>query len=241
MLMLSNWPVVVEATEAVTNEFAWLYFCVWYVVVVVSIISIVTSFIIEHFQVMKALIEDESRLVPVWKVIAVQYCSMRWRVDMRWCGLTAQRRVLSALSDLDLTKDGTWTVNRNTTAEQMYEAMYSDDADDLEKAMFAKYDTADQAVLGRRVPAQRSPTQRGRRLLSHPDESGFELQEPLLRSPMHTERTEVNVLRRRMSTDEVFVEQQGLARTSIQALVSPERSLVHQLGGRRHFHGNSSK
>jgi Ion transport protein len=65
---LSNWPVIVDALTQTTNEFAWLYFALWYLSITICVLNIVTAFILEDFQLMKAFVEDERRLVPAWKV-----------------------------------------------------------------------------------------------------------------------------------------------------------------------------
>jgi hypothetical protein len=66
---LSNWPVIVDALAQTTNQFAWLYFALWYLSITICVLNIVTAFILEDFQLMKAFVEDERRLVPAWKVV----------------------------------------------------------------------------------------------------------------------------------------------------------------------------
>lgn len=63
-------PVVIEALAETTNQFAWLYFCVWYACVAIAVLNIVSAFVLEDFQLVRAFLEDERTLVPVWKVNA---------------------------------------------------------------------------------------------------------------------------------------------------------------------------
>jgi hypothetical protein len=105
LMVVNNWAITMEGYAAVTNRWFMIYFYLWYFVIVILVLNIVTAFLLDDFTVMQAQIEDEENgLMPSW-----------------------HKRLLQAARELRVRDRKNWTISRPKHPQQVYELMFADD------------------------------------------------------------------------------------------------------------------
>ncbi|KAA0175186.1 hypothetical protein FNF27_03194 [Cafeteria roenbergensis] len=120
LMVVNNWAITMEGYVAATSRWYMIYFYIWYFVIVLLVLNIVTAFLLDDFTVMQAQIEDEENgMVPDWL-----------------------RRLKAAARDLRVRERRSWAISRPKHPQQVYELMFADDIAEHLRSM----DTIDRGV-----------------------------------------------------------------------------------------------
>lgn len=103
-MVVNNWAIVMMAYAYVTSRWAMLYFYLWYFIMVIVVLNIVTAFLLEDFMLMSAKIKDEDDGIPE-----------------KW-----MEKISAALELLGI-PPGKWHIKRKAHPLHLYEMMFAND------------------------------------------------------------------------------------------------------------------
>lgn len=110
-MVVNNWPIVMMAYAYATSRWAMIYFYIWYFVMVIVVLNIVTAFLLDDFMIMRAKINDETNNLKD-----------EWRLRIE--------RVIEEMGYDEHTNPFPYWYSRKTHPIHVYEVMFASDIQD---------------------------------------------------------------------------------------------------------------